>query len=309
MTPTDRNGDRLALLSVHAHPDDEASKGAATVARYHDEGVWCVLVCCTGGEAGDILNPSVDTPEVRSRLAAVRIEELEASVAAIGYDALHMLGYHDSGMPDTETNARSDNFANADLDEAVGRLVRVIRAERPQVIITYADDRKFYPHPDHIRVHEISLPAFEAAGRADRYPDAGPPWQPSKLYYTGFSRRRVEALHAAYLRRGEESPFERWFERGLPEGGEQRFTTFVDVGPWLHRRREALLAHQTQFDPDGFWMRLPDDVIREVFPWDEYQLARSLVGEPAPGDTEDDLFAGLRDPERSTVRVDTLRRR
>ena len=83
MTPTDRDGDRLALLSVHAHPDDEASKGAATVARYHDEGVWCVLVCCTGGEAGDILNPSVDTPEVRARLAAVRIEELEASVAAI----------------------------------------------------------------------------------------------------------------------------------------------------------------------------------------------------------------------------------
>ena len=309
MTPTDRNGDRLALLSVHAHPDDEASKGAATVARYHDEGVWCVLVCCTGGEEGDILNPSVDTPEVRGRLSAVRIEELEASVAAIGYDALRMLGYHDSGMPDTEANARADNFANADLDEAVGRLVRVIRAERPQVIVSYADDRKFYPHPDHIRVHEISVPAFEAAGQADRYPDAGPPWQPSKLYYTGFSRRRVEALHAAYLERGEESPFERWFERGLPEGGEQRFTTFVDVGPWLHRRRAALLAHRTQVDPDGFWMRLPDDVIRDVFPWDEYQLARSLVGEPAPGASEDDLFAGLRAPERSAAPVDTVRRR
>jgi mycothiol S-conjugate amidase len=308
MTPTDRNGDRLALLSVHAHPDDEASKGAATVARYHDEGVWCALVCCTGGEAGDILNPSVDTPEVRARLPEVRIEELEASVAAIGYDVLHLLGYHDSGMPDTDTNRRADNFANAPLDEAVGRLVAIIRAERPQVIITYADDREFYPHPDHIRVHEISLPAFEAAGQADRFPDAGPPWQPSKLYYTGFSRRRVEALHAAYLERGEESPFQRWFERDFPEGGERRFTTFVDVGPWLHRRREALLAHRTQVDPDGFWMRLPDEVIRDVFPWDEYALARSAVGQPAPGDTEDDLFAGVR-AERAAEPVDTLRRR
>ena len=81
------------------------------------------------------------------------------------------------------------------------------------------------------------------------------------------------------------------------------------MGPWLHRRREALLAHRTQVDPDGFWMRLPDDAIRDVFPWDEYQLARSLVGEPAPGDTEDDLFAGLRDPARAEERVDTLRPR
>ena len=103
---------------------------------------------------------------MRSRLPAVRVEELEASVAAIGYDELRWLGYHDSGMPDTETNARPDNFANAPLDEAVGRLVTIIRAARPQVIVTYADDRQFYPHPDHIRVHEISVPAFEAAGDA-----------------------------------------------------------------------------------------------------------------------------------------------
>lgn len=303
MTPTDRDGQRLALLSVHAHPDDEASKGAATVARYHDEGVFCSLVCCTGGEAGDILNPAVDTPEVRARLREVRLEELQASVDAIGYDALHMLGYHDSGMPDTDVNARPDNFANAPLDEAVGRLVRIIRADRPQAIITYADDRAFYPHPDHIRVHEISVPAFDAAGDPDRYPDAGEPWAPSKLYYTGFSRRRVETLHRTYLERGEESPFARWFERPLPEESEgHRFTTFVDVGPWLARRRAALLAHRTQVDPEGFWMRLPDDVLRSVFPWDEYVLARSRVGEPGPGDTEDDLFQGV----RATEPVDTL---
>ena len=83
------------------------------------------------------------------------------------------------------------------------------------------------------------------------------------------------ALHEAYLARGEESPYTSWFERGLPERADS-FTTFVDVGDWLHRRRAALLAHRTQVDPEGFWMRIPDDVIREVFPWEEFLLARSL---------------------------------
>src|SRR4051794_14383788 len=291
----------LCLLSVHAHPDDEASKGAGTVAKYAAEGIRGVLVCCTGGEEGEILNPAVDTPEVRERLFEVRLEELDASVAAIGYESLHLLGYRDSGMKDTEPNARPDNFQNAPLDEAVERLVRIIRQERPQVIITYAEDREFYPHPDHIRVHEISLPAFDAAGDPERFPDAGEPWQPSKLYYTGWSARRVRALHEVYIERGEESPYAAWFERGFDESKDTRFTTFVDVGPFLHKRREALLAHRTQVDPTGFWMRLPDDEIRRVFPWEEFELARSLVDNGvAEGDVEDDLFAGLRAPARAS---------
>ena len=299
--PVDRDGNPLCVLSVHAHPDDEASKGAATMARYHEEGVHTVLVCCTGGEAGDILNPAVDTPEVRANLPQVRLDELHDSAAAIGYDIVHMLGYHDSGMPDTDVNGRPDNFANAPLEEAVERLVRIVRAERPQVIVTYAEDREFYPHPDHIRVHEISVPAFEAAGDPSRFPDAGPAWQPSKVYYTGFSRRRVQAMHDVFIGRGEESPYAQWFERGMPDHDTQ-FTTFVDVGEWLHRRRAALLAHRTQVDPEGHWMRLPDDVVREVFPWDEYILARSLVGDLPPGEPEDDLFAGVRASEAARAR-------
>jgi mycothiol S-conjugate amidase len=304
MPPLDRADNPLCVLTVHAHPDDEASKGSATVARYHDEGVHTVLVCCTGGEAGEILNPAVDTPEMRENLRDVRLKELDDSAEAIGYDVVHLLGYHDSGMPDTDVNARADNFANAPLDEAVGRLVEIIRAERPQVIVTYADDRSFYPHPDHIRVHEISSPAFDAAGRADLYPEHGDPWQPAKLYYTGFSRRRIQAMHDTFVSRGEESPYAQWFERGFPDK-DNRFTTFVDVGDWLHRRRAALLAHRTQVDPEGHWMRLPDDVIREVFPWDEYVLVRSTVGDVPPADTEDDLFAGLRADES----IDTVPRR
>jgi mycothiol S-conjugate amidase len=289
------DSDRLTLLQVHAHPDDEASKGAGTTAKYAAEGVHNVLVCCTGGEAGDILNPAVDTPEVRANLFEVRMAELRASVDALGYESLHMLGYHDSGMPDTETNARPDNFANAPLDEAVERFVRIIRAERPQVIITYRDEQNFYPHPDHIRVHEISGPAFDAAGDPDAFPDAGEPWQPSKLYYVSWSIARVKALHQAYLDRGEESAYTSWFERGFDTDRKDEFTTLIDVGDFLHKRRESLLAHRTQVDPEGHWMRLPDSVLREVFPWEEFTLVRSLVDNGvAEGEFEDDLFAGLR---------------
>jgi mycothiol S-conjugate amidase len=291
--PMKETAEQLCLLSVHAHPDDEASKGAGTVAKYHAEGVHSVLVCCTGGEAGDILNPAADTPEVRANLFEVRMQELRDSVAAIGYDRLELLGYRDSGMKDTEDNAHPDNFANAPLDEAVEKLVRIIRRERPHVIITYGDDREFYPHPDHVRVHEISIPAFDAAGDASLFPDAGPPWTPSKLYYTGWSLRRVRALHEAYLQRGEESPYTSWFERGFDERKAPEFTTFVDVSDFLDARRNALLAHRTQVDPEGHWFRLPEDVVREVFPWEEFVLAQSRVATEIP---EDDLFAGLRVP-------------
>jgi mycothiol S-conjugate amidase len=287
----------LSLLTVHAHPDDEASKGAGTVARYSDEGVHTVLVCCTGGEAGDILNPAADTPEVRENLHAIRMQELADSVAAIGYSRLHLLGYHDSGMPETEVNARPDNFANAPLDEAVERLVRIIRAERPQVVVTYTEDRKWYPHPDHIRVFEISGPAFDAAGDPDAFPDAGEPWQPSKLYEVGWSRGRIQALHEAHLDQGLESPFLKWLESGDGPARGDRHTTLIDVGAYLPRRRAALLAHRTQVAPDGFWMQLPDEIIRSVWPWEEYVLVRSLVDTGVrEGEYEYDLFAGLREP-------------
>ncbi|MSO36679.1 MAG: mycothiol conjugate amidase Mca [Acidimicrobiia bacterium] len=296
------NSEPLCLLSVHAHPDDEASKGAATVAKYAAEGIRGVLVCCTGGEEGDILNPAVDTPEVRADLTNVRVKELENSADAIGYASLQMLGYRDSGMKDSDANSHAENFANAPFDEAVEKLVRIIRAERPQVLITYGDESAYYPHPDHVKVHQISMPAFEAAGDAEAFPDAGSPWQPKKIYYTGWSGRRIKALHEAFLARGEESPYVGWLERGIDGRDDHRFTTFIDVSDFLHKRREALLAHRTQVDPDGFWMRLPDDVIRAVFPFEEFILAHSLVdNHVGDGDVEDDLFAGLRTETRATV--------
>jgi mycothiol S-conjugate amidase len=282
--------ERLSLLSVHAHPDDEASKGAATVHRYHEQGVHTVLVCCTGGEAGDILNPAMDTPEVRARLHEVRMEELERSAAIIGFDEVVMLGYKDSGMPDTPANEDPECFAKADLDEAVGRLVQVIREHKPQVMLTYADDQQGYPHPDHLRVHEISMLAIPAAADPGRYPDLGEPWQIQKTYYSAWSRARVQAMHEKYLELGLESPYDkRWFER---PSNDERHTTHIDVSGLYEVRAGALKAHATQIDPlSPFWFGLPDEVAAEVYPQDDFILAQSEVETEVP---EDDLFAGIR---------------
>jgi len=280
----------LCLLTVHAHPDDEASKGAPTVARYHEEGVRTVLVTCTGGEAGDILNPAMDRPEVRERIDEVRREELARAAEIIGYDEVVLMGYRDSGMPDSEHNAHPENFANAPLHEAVERLVEVIRRERPQVIITYGDDQRGYPHPDHLRVHDISLPAFEAAGDPLAYPDAGEPFEPQKLYYVVWSRARIQATHDKFVELGIESPFgEDWFKR--PSQDDQ-ITTSIDIADWYDVRLDSLLAHATQVDPTSpFWFGLPREVSRTVHPFDDYVLARSRVDTELP---ESDLFAGLR---------------
>ena len=282
--------DPLRLLSVHAHPDDEASKGAGTVARYVAEGAEATLVCCTGGEAGEVLNPVMDRPEVHERLADVRREELERSVAIIGYTELVLLGYRDSGMPDSADNADPRAFANAPLEQAVGRLVEIIRRTRPHVLITYGEDQQGYPHPDHLRVHDISIVAWAAAGDPDRFPDAGAPWTPSKLYYSAWARARFVAMHQAFMDAGLESPFDqKWFDRPTQD---HLITTQIDVREFYAARSGALKAHATQIDPTSkFWFGLPDDVVAELYPWEDFQLADSRVESSLP---ETDLFAGLR---------------
>lgn len=277
------------ILSIHAHPDDEASKGASTIAKYKSQGVRAVLVTCTGGEEGDILNPAMDRPEVRADLAAVRLQELEAASALIGYDEVFLLGYRDSGMPDSEANAHPEAFANVALDDAVARLVEVIRRECPQVILTYGDDQQGYPHPDHLRVHDISVPAFTLAGDPSYRPDLGTPFTPLKMYYSVWARARIEATHAKFLELGIESPFsDEWFTR---PNQDDRVTTSIEIGPWFDVRLEALLAHATQVDPDSaFWFGLPRDIARTVHPFEDYILGFSRVEVQLP---ETDLFAGI----------------
>jgi mycothiol S-conjugate amidase len=253
----------------------------------------------------------MDTEEVKADIGAVRMRELDAAAKVIGYDEVVMLGYRDSGMPDTEANAHPDNFANADLDEATGRLVEIVRRERPQVIVGYARDR-VYAHPDHVRVHEISVLAFERAGDPEWYPELGPPWQPLKLYYSnGFTRERIRGLHEWFVSQGEESPLAKWVEHmderdakaaatdpaddGHDESLELVTTTRIDVRDQIDVGRAALLAHRTQIPADSFFFRVPLEVEQELHPWEEYVLARCLVDPGAPeGEYETDLFAGLR---------------
>lgn len=291
---------------MHAHPDDEASKGASTVAMYHGQGVRTVLVCCTGGEEGDLQNPALRaegqpfhglTPEQeRSLLVELRPSELARSAEAIGFDLVEMLGYRDSGMPDSEANSHPECFWQADIDAATGRLVEIIRRERPQVILTYSDDQRGYPHPDHLRVHDISVLAFDRAGDPEWYPSAGAPYQPQKLYYATWARERMLAVHEALLARDGTSPFDAdWLAR---PGNDERITTRLDISDHQSARTNALLAHATQVDPsEAWWFGLDDDELNAVWPWEEWVLARSLCGPIPAHRAEHDLFAGIRAEE------------
>jgi len=298
----------LTLLTVHAHPDDEASKGAGTVAKYHAEGVVTVLVCCTGGEEGDLQNPGLRLPgapfheltpeQEKAKLAELRPLELAESARVIGFDEVVMLGYRDSGMPDSPPNEHPESFHQADIDEATGRLVAAIRRTRPQVILTYGDDQRVYPHPDHLRVHDVSVLAFDRAGDPDWYPDLGDPFQPSKLYYSVWARARALAVHEALIAKNGTSPFDQaWLDR--PDR-DARITTSIDISDFQWARSGALRAHATQIDPEEpWWFGLTDDELNKVWPWEEWVLARSLVGPIPEHRTETDLFDGIRSSVRS----------
>jgi mycothiol S-conjugate amidase len=289
--------DTLRLMAVHAHPDDESSKGAATMARYVDEGVDVLVVTCTGGERGSILNPALQGREdIEANIAQIREAEMRHAREILGVRQA-WLGFVDSGLPegDPPPPLPEGCFALEPVEVAAERLVAQIRAFRPHVVTTY-DENGGYPHPDHIMCHKISVVAFDAAPDSDAYPDAGDPWQPLKLYYdVGWSRERVEALHGAMVSQGLESPYDevrqRWFENE-DKRREPKITTQVPCANWFERRDAALIAHATQVDPGGWFFKVPLDVQREAWPTEDFQLVRSLVETSLP---EDDLFAGVRE--------------
>ncbi|WP_375486039.1 mycothiol conjugate amidase Mca [uncultured Jatrophihabitans sp.] len=282
-------------MAVHAHPDDESSKGAATMARYVDEGVDVLVVTCTGGERGSILNPALKgRADIEANMAEIRRDEMARAREILGVRQ-HWLGFVDSGLPEGDPlpPLPEGSFALVPLDEAVERLVREVRSFRPHVMTTY-DENGGYPHPDHIRTHEISVAAFDAAADPERFPDAGPAWQTLKLYYdVGFSIERINTVHEALLARGLESPYEEWKQRAERWGDRRKpvLTTRVDVAKWFDRRDAALKAHATQVDPEGGFFRVPLEIQREVWPTEDFELARAQVPVSLP---EDDLFAGIR---------------
>jgi len=282
----------LSFMAVHAHPDDESFGSAGTLARYSAEGVVTCLVVATRGEVGEIHDPDLDESEARPRLGQIREDELRRAAAILGVTHVEFLGYRDSGMVGTPDNDNPRCFHQASLEEATGRLVALMRRYRPQVVVTYGEDGG-YNHPDHVRTHLVTSAAFQDSGSAGRFPDAGSPWQPSKLYGVAITRESINALWRAMRARGLAWPFgdaeqdapPNW---GVPSG---RLTASIDVAAQTTRARESLRQHRTQFDPDGPWMRLPDDLARDNLGVEHFTLLRSLVGIP---DHEDDLFAGLR---------------
>ncbi|WP_433199542.1 mycothiol conjugate amidase Mca [Nocardia sp. CA-107356] len=289
------------LMAVHAHPDDESSKGAATTARYADEGHDVLIVTLTGGERGSILNPAMDTPGVLERIEEIRREEMDAAAAALGVRQT-WLGFVDSGLPegDPPPPLPEGSFALVPLEEAVEALVRVVREFKPHVMTTY-DENGGYPHPDHIRCHEVSMAAFAAAGDPQRFPDAGEPWQPLKIYYDhGFTMARLDVFATEYERIGEPFPLQEWLERmrtyrqGRPDGM-TRVTTQIECAKYFPQRDDALRAHATQIDPNGAFFAIPMEMQQRLWPTEEFELAESRVPTSRP---ETDLFAGIEDEHR-----------
>ncbi|WP_242908250.1 mycothiol conjugate amidase Mca [Actinomadura terrae] len=277
------------LLSVHAHPDDESSKGAATLAKYAAEGADVMVATCTGGERGDILNPAVDRPDVRAALPSVRRAEMDAARAILGVRH-RFLGFTDSGLPGAGEPLPDGCFAVTPLADAARPLVGLMREFRPHVVVTY-DETGGYPHPDHIRTHEVTVEAFGASGDPARYPGTGRPWRPLKLYYQGaFSRRWFQALHDGITERGLASQIDPILADWPSNAPELDITTRVRCAEYFDVRDRALLAHATQIDPDAGFMTHPRDVERAVWPTEDYHLARSHVAAPIP---ETDLFAGV----------------
>jgi mycothiol S-conjugate amidase len=285
----------LRLMHVHAHPDDESSKGAATTARYVAEGVDVHVVTCTGGERGSVLNPKMDRPDVLANISEIRRQEMERAREILGVTQ-DWLGFVDSGWPEGDPRPPLPEgcFALVPLEEAAEPLVRLIRSFRPHVLTTY-DENGGYPHPDHIRCHEVSMYAFEAASDASRYPDAGEPWQVLKVYYQhGFNRPKAQAIHDEMVRRGLESPYaERLAEWKPDPAHDARITTRVECAEYFPVRDRALIAHATQIDPDGPWFHVPLELQQAVWPTEDFELVTSVVPSEVP---EDDLFAGLKAP-------------
>lgn len=278
-------------MAVHAHPDDESSKGAATTARYVAEGVEVMVVTCTGGERGDVLNPAAQAEVDALGLDEVRRREMARAAEILGVRHA-WLGFPDSGYPsgDPLPPLPAGCFAALPIADVTAPLTRLIQEFRPHVVTTY-DENGGYPHPDHVRCHEVTMAAVDAA--AEVVTETSEPWQVAKVYYHHqFSRGRVTALHLAMIDADLDSPYHDWvrdIERRPDDA--HRITTRVECAAYFETRDAALRAHRTQIADDSMWFAVPRDVERAVWPTEDFECARSTVAVTVP---EDDLFAGLR---------------
>ncbi len=307
----------LTLMTVHAHPDDESIGTGGVMAKAVAAGHRVVLVTCTDGALGEIVIPERDTAEEHRRLAATRHGELEAAMAELGVTEWENLGYRDSDMMGRAGNLDPRSFWQADLDEAIGRLVWLVRRYRPHVITTY-NDFGGYGHPDHIRVHLVAVGAWPRAGDPAWYPSqlapehggTGPsepdgglaPWAPLKLYEQAMPASVRLAMRDRMRTLGKNP----WNEPGPEASDEERaeyeafmarllvpdevITTKVDVGAHLPAKFAAMRAHATQLAPDFPWLTITIDEWRELYPYEAFVLRDARIETAIP---EEDLFAGL----------------
>lgn len=314
------------LLLVHAHPDDECFATGGLIARSVAEGRRVDLVVCTGGEEGEVHDPDLDPDEARPQMREIRAAELECSVALLrgggpGELHLHRLGYRDSGMMESEANGHPESFWQADLDEATGRLVSVIREARPAAMVTY-DANGLYGHPDHINAHRVAVAAMQAAADPSRFADAGAAFAVSKFYEIAFSRDRWFALMAEMKARGiplpwdfdetepaptaaatatatATAPADATTDAGEPAEEESfgrpeaEITTVVEVGDWAAAKRAAMACHRTQRQDFGWLLDLPDDLARRVLSTESFILTRWPERGISSDLREASLFAGL----------------
>jgi N-acetyl-1-D-myo-inositol-2-amino-2-deoxy-alpha-D-glucopyranoside deacetylase len=294
----DRRVNRLLL--VHAHPDDETINNGATMARYVAEGASVTLLTCTLGEEGEVLVPELGqlAADQADQLGGYRVLELRDAMTALGVTDFRFLGgagrYRDSGMMGTAANGHPRAFWNADLDEAVGHAVAVVREVRPQVLVTY-DENGGYGHPDHIQAHRVAMAAVDAAADPGYRPDLGEPWQVAKVYWTAMPRSVVQRGIEALAAMGEESPF-----AGLGDIDQVPFVVTddaiaaaVDGRPQAGRKDAAMRSYPTQITVDGPFFALSNNLGQEVLATEYYRLVRGQRGPVGTTGWEDDLFAGL----------------
>ena len=290
----DEAGEPLRLMAVHAHPDDESSKGAATMAKYAAEGVQVLVATCTGGERGDVLNPKMDRPEVWENLAEIRRAEMAAARHILGVNQV-WLGFVDSGLPEGDPlpSLPEGCFALQDVEVAAARLVAHIRRFRPHVLLTY-DEKGGYPHPDHLMCHKVSMAAVSMAADPKAVPEAGPVWQVKKVYYhMGGHRNRFMRLDELMHEHGLEPVYTERLASFPDDQRAYRLTTFIPCADFFSVRDDALRAHATQIDPDGHWFAVPSEIQKMGWPTEDYQLVLSTVPTVIP---EGDLFSGVAVP-------------
>ncbi len=315
-TPTPQ-AHRLTLLTTHAHPDDETIGTGGVMAKAVKQGRRVVLVTCTRGEMGDIVVPEMDTPDNHRRLGEIRMGELEHAMAALGVTEWENLGYKDSDMMGRPGNRDARCFWQANLDEAIGRMVFMVRTFKPDVMTTY-NDFGGYGHPDHIRTHLVAVGAFERAGDPAWYPeqlapehggtgaeakDGGlAPWTPAKLYEQAIPasvRRAIQDRMDAIGERSFWSPPENATPEQLAEYEgymarmlvpDERITAWVDIDAEIEQRWDAMRAHVTQISDENPFVRFGRTAWREFWTKEAYIRRASRVEAPAQ---ETDLFEGL----------------